>query len=44
MLLGAAVACLPIFVIVFYCCKFKQWKDEDFDSKYGEIFSGLRKD
>ena len=42
--LGISVGIFPIFVLVFYCCKFAQWEDEDFDAKYGSIFEGLRKD
>ena len=30
--------------MTFYLCKFAKWKDQDFDSKYGAVFEGLRKD
>ena len=43
-ILGGAIAAFPIFVLIFYCCKFAKWEDEDFDEKYGAIFEGLRKD
>ena len=42
--LYTATMAFPVFILAFYACKFAKWKDEDFDSKYGAIFEGLRKD
>ena len=41
--LYTATLAFPVFVLAFYALKFAKWEDEDFDSKYGTIFEGLRR-
>ena len=40
----AATLAFPIGVLAFYARRYQNWGDKDFDSKYGAIFVGLRKD
>ena len=42
--LGIAVAIFPLWVLIFYCKNFARWNDENFESKYGAVFEGLRTD
>ena len=35
---------LPLFVIVFYCIRFKKLGDKDFKDKYGAVYDSLRTD
>ena len=44
LILGTLVILAPIFMVIFYCRKFNQWEDPDFEEKYGAVFEGLRKD
>ena len=34
---------LPIYLIVFYTLKLKQWNDEDFEAKYGSLIEGTNR-
>lgn len=42
--LGFSLLIFPFWAIFFYCCKFKKWKDEQFDERYGSALEGLKKD
>jgi hypothetical protein len=33
----------PIFVLVYYCCKFRHWKKNSFEQRMGAVLDGLRK-
>ena len=43
-ILSAIIAIFPIWILVFYCCKFKKWGKKDFKKKYGAAIAGLRTD
>jgi len=34
----------PLFILIYYLCKFKKWNSDDFDSQMGACLDGLRKD
>ena len=35
---------LPIWIMIFYLCKVNQWEDKEFETKYGSVLEGTRKD
>jgi hypothetical protein len=34
----------PIWLLVFYLCRFKEWETPAFEEKYGAVLDGLKKD
>lgn len=39
-----ATLAFPFFILIFYLQNYNNWKEKNFDNKYGAIFVGLRKD
>lgn len=34
----------PIFLLIFYTCRYKSWTDDKFEQRFGAVLDGLRKD
>ena len=41
---ATATALFIPFLLTFYLCSFKKWKDASFENRFGTIFDGLRRD
>jgi len=41
-LLSSATLALPLFIIVFYCARFHEWKKEHFEERFGAAIEGLK--
>jgi hypothetical protein len=34
----------PLWILVFYSCKYYSWTTEEFDQKFGSVLDGLKKE
>ena len=41
-IMSVAVVSLPLYILIFYCCRINDLDDKDFAERYGTLYAGLK--